>query len=68
VAFHATLDADLSPLEEALERAGFDPDPKITEGWRWRAKEGFATVKIEFSAISMISRLTARSHFRAASE
>jgi hypothetical protein len=48
VAFHATLDADLSPLEEALERAGFDPDPKITEGWRWRAKEVFATVKIEF--------------------
>ena len=48
VAFHATLDADLSPLEEALERAGFDPDPKITEGWRWQAKVGTATVKIEF--------------------
>jgi hypothetical protein len=48
VAFHATLDTDLSPLEEALERAGFDPDPKIAEGWRWRAKVGTATVKVEF--------------------
>lgn len=48
VAFHATLDTDLSPLEEALERAGFDPDPKIAEGWRWRAKVGTAIVKVEF--------------------
>ncbi len=48
VAFHATLETDLSPLEEALERAGFDPDPKIAEGWRWRAMVGTATVKVEF--------------------
>jgi len=27
---------------------GFDPDPKIAEGWRWRAKVGTATVKVEF--------------------
>ncbi|MDQ3379959.1 MAG: hypothetical protein M3546_06510 [Actinomycetota bacterium] len=48
VGFHAVLDADLQPLEEALERAGFDLDPKIAEGWRWRAKVGNVAVKVEF--------------------
>jgi hypothetical protein len=48
VALHATLDADLSPLEKALGQAGFEIDTKIAEGWRWKAKVGSATVKIEF--------------------
>jgi hypothetical protein len=48
VAFHTGLEADLSPLEAALERAGFEVDPKIAEGWRWRAKVGSVAVKIEF--------------------
>ena len=41
VAFHATLDA-------ALERAGFEIDPKIAEGWRWQAKVDGVPVKVEF--------------------
>jgi len=48
VAFHAATDRDLSGLEEALERAGFDLDPKIAEGWRWVAKVGNVAVKAEF--------------------
>lgn len=48
VAFHAALETDLAPLEAALERARFDPDPKIAEGWRWRAKVGDVAVKVEF--------------------
>lgn len=48
VAFHAALDADLAPLEAALEQGGFHLDPKIAEGWRWRAKVGGVAVKVEF--------------------
>ena len=48
IAFHTTLDTDLAPLEQALERAGFTPDPKIAEGWRWRATVDGVPVKIEF--------------------
>jgi hypothetical protein len=48
VAFHAGLDADLGPLEAALDRLDFDLDPKIAEGWRWRAVVGRAPVKVEF--------------------
>jgi hypothetical protein len=48
VAFHAALDVDLAPLETALEGAQFEPDPKIAEGWRWRAKIGDVSVKVEF--------------------
>lgn len=48
VAFHAALETDLAPLEAALEQARFDPDPKIAEGWRWRAKVGDVAVKVEF--------------------
>ena len=48
VAFHAVLGADLGPLEVALERAGFDLDPAIADGWRWRATVGNVTVKLEF--------------------
>jgi hypothetical protein len=48
VALHASAEADLTALETALEDAGFEPDPKIAEGWRWRAKVGTVAVKIEF--------------------
>jgi hypothetical protein len=41
-------DADLGPLEEALEKAGFEPDPKTLEGWRWRGIIEGAVVRIEF--------------------
>lgn len=48
VAFHAELGTDLAPLEAALERGGFDLDPKISEGWRWRAEVGGVAIKVEF--------------------
>lgn len=48
VALHASAEADLTELEAALERAGFEPDLKIAEGWRWRASVGTVAVKLEF--------------------
>lgn len=48
VSFQAGLDSDMAPLEAALERAGFDVDSKIAEGWRWRAPIGKVMVKVEF--------------------
>jgi hypothetical protein len=48
VALHTNTEADLSALEIALDRAGFELDPKVAEGWRWRARVGSAAVKVEF--------------------
>jgi hypothetical protein len=48
IALHADLATDLGPLEDALTRAGFEPDPRIAEGWRWRARVNSAVIKIEF--------------------
>lgn len=41
-------ETDLGPLESALEGAGFDPDSKTPEGWRWRRTIEGAVVRIEF--------------------
>lgn len=40
-------DADLAPLEAALEQADFEPDPKQPDGWRWRTSIEGLTVKVD---------------------
>jgi hypothetical protein len=48
VSFVTELDRDLSSLEAALEDAGFEPDPRHADGWRWRIRIGGVPVKVEF--------------------
>lgn len=47
IALHVVSDVDLAPLEAALERLGFAPDPKIA-GWRWIGTVHGARIKFEF--------------------
>jgi hypothetical protein len=44
---HVEPDLDLSAVEHALERLGFDPDP-AQDGWRWRGLIDGAPALIEF--------------------
>lgn len=47
VSFHADSSQDLGTLENALERAAFEPDPKI-DGWRWRTQVSGVRIAMEF--------------------
>jgi hypothetical protein len=47
ISFHTDSGQDLGVLENALERAAFEPDPKI-DGWRWRTQVSGVRIAMEF--------------------
>jgi hypothetical protein len=48
VSFVTEPDRDLSSLEAALEKGGFEPDACHGGGWRWRIRIADMPIKVEF--------------------